>query len=246
MILIAQTVRAVVVITTDKCYENREWVWGYRETDPMGGYDPYSSSKGCAELLVAAYRCSYFNPEQYGRIHHVALSTARAGNVIGGGDWAPDRLLPDCVRSLSKGEIITIRNPHATRPWQHVLDPLFGYLELAQRLYSEGAAFGEGWNFGPGDEGVLDVEGVVKGVIASWGRGSYRIAPDADLHEAQLLKLDPSKARVRLGWLVKLGVHEAIEWSVTWYKEFETGADMRDVTFRQIKSYEKLSAGGKG
>jgi len=230
-------VRAVVAVTTDKCYENREWVWGYRETDPMGGYDPYSSSKGCAELLAAAYRRSYFNPEQYGKSHNVALATARAGNVIGGGDWALDRLVPDCVRSLAKGETITIRSPRATRPWQHVLDPLAGYLRLAERLYFDGPAFGEGWNFGPGDEGVRDVEGVVSGAIASWGGGEYRIALDADLHEAQLLKLDPSKAKARLGWSVQLSVMEAIDWSVRWYRAFTSGEDMRKLTVGQIAQY---------
>lgn len=238
-IRVCDSVRSVVAITTDKCYENKEWVWGYRESDPMGGYDPYSSSKGCAELLASAYRRSYFNPEGYGTSHHVALSTARAGNVIGGGDWALDRLIPDCVRSLAKAEAISIRSPHATRPWQHVLDPLAGYLVLAEKMYLDGKAFCEGWNFGPGDEGVLDVEGVVRQAIKAWGRGSYFVTPDADLHEAQLLKLDPSKARARLGWSVKLDVNAAIEWSIAWYRANMQAEDMRSFTRAQIERFMK-------
>jgi len=231
------SVRSVVTITTDKCYENKEWVWGYRETDPMGGYDPYSSSKACAELLTAAYRHSYFNPDAYGRSHGVSLASARAGNVIGGGDWALDRLLPDCVRSLAKGVTISIRNPHATRPWQHVLDPLAGYLVLAERMYTDGLGYCEGWNFGPGDEGVMDVENVVKTAIEAWGSGGYSITPDADLHEAQLLKLDPSKAHARLGWSTKLDVRSAIRWSIDWYAGYYRGANIVELMKAQIDEY---------
>jgi CDP-glucose 4,6-dehydratase len=232
-----ESIYAVVSITTDKCYENKEWVWGYRENDPMGGYDPYSSSKGCVELLSAAYRRSYFNPEEYGSNHHVALATARAGNVIGGGDWAEDRLLPDCVRSLVKNETITIRSPHATRPWQHVLDPLAGYLLLAQQMRNDGASFCEGWNFGPGDNGVMDVENIVKAAIEAWEDGQYSIIPNADLHEAQLLKLDPSKARVRLNWVTKIDVSTAIKMTIKWYKAFSRESDMRAFTKNQIKQF---------
>lgn len=234
------SVRSVVSITTDKCYENREWVWGYRETDPMGGYDPYSSSKGCAEILSAAYRRSFFNPEQYGKTHQVILSTARAGNVIGGGDWALDRLVPDCVRSLSRDETITIRSPRATRPWQHVLEPLSGYLLLARRMFSEdGPSFGEAWNFGPGDDGVMDVENLVRNVISAWGSGAYEIALDADYHEARLLKLDASKARARLGWKAAWTCGEAIRKSVEWYADFYRGGDSRKTTLDQIDAYSE-------
>ena len=215
----SESVRAVISVTTDKCYENREQVWGYRENDPMGGYDPYSSSKGCAELLSSAYRNSYFNPDEYGKKHSVSISTVRAGNVIGGGDWAADRLVPDCVRALTKGEEIIIRSPHSIRPWQHVLEPLSGYLTLAERMYTDGPSFGGAWNFGPGDEGAMDVESVVKAVIESWGSGSYRIAEDASLHEARLLKLDISKARAFLGWKPLYSTLEAIANSITLYRE---------------------------
>jgi len=232
-----ESVCAVIAITTDKCYENKEWVWGYRESDPMGGYDPYSSSKGCVELLAAAYRRSYFNPIQYGLAHHVALATARAGNVIGGGDWALDRLLPDCVRSLANGQRITIRSPRATRPWQHVLDPLAGYLLLAERMSGDGISYSEGWNFGPGDSGIMDVENVVRAAIQAWGGGDYDAASDADLHEAQLLKLDPSKARVRLGWNTCFDVSSAIRRSVEWYKAFYQNDDIRALTREQIKAF---------
>lgn len=231
------SVRVIVSTTTDKCYENKEWVWGYREDDPLGGYDPYSSSKACAELLSAAYRRSYFNSKDYGKTHRVALATARAGNVIGGGDWAPDRLLPDCIRSLAKNTPITIRSPRATRPWQHVLDPLAGYLMLAERMWNDGISLCEGWNFGPGDNGVMDVESVVKTAISAWGSGSYLVSPDADVHEAQFLKLDPSKARTRLGWTTRLDATAAIRSSIEWYKTFYSGDNVKDLTNRHIASF---------
>lgn len=235
------SVRTVVSITTDKCYENREWVWGYRENDPMGGYDPYSSSKGCAEILSAAYRRSYFNPEQYGKTHQVALATARAGNVIGGGDWAQDRLVPDCIRSLVKNEAIPIRSPRATRPWQHVLEPLSGYLLLAQRMSANGVSYSEGWNFGPGDDGVMDVENVVKNVIQAWGSGEYHITSDADYHEAHLLKLDASKARAMLGWQARWGCEDAIKYSSEWYFGFYAGHNPRQMTSAQIDLFNEGS-----
>jgi CDP-glucose 4,6-dehydratase len=222
------SVHAIVSITTDKCYENREWVWGYRETDPMGGYDPYSSSKGCAEILSASYRRSYFNPNQYGKTHQVALATARAGNVIGGGDWAIDRLIPDCVRSLTNGEAISIRSPCATRPWQHVLEPLSGYLLLAQRMTEDGVSFSEGWNFGPGDDGVMNVENVVKNVITTWGSGQYLITSDANVHEAYFLKLDAAKL-VKAGVEYKWSCPESIQRSVEWYIDYYAGKDVRKI-----------------
>jgi CDP-glucose 4,6-dehydratase len=242
-----ESVRAIVSITTDKCYENKEWVWGYRENDPMGGYDPYSSSKGCAELLSAAYRRSYFNPEQYGKSHHIALATARAGNVIGGGDWALDRLVPDCVRALAKGETISIRSPRSTRPWQHVLEPLSGYLLLSQSMYADGIAFSEGWNFGPGDDGVMDVENVVKAVIEAWGSGHYQIAHDADYHEAHLLRLDISKARALLKWAPRLSTTAAIAKSVEIYKLFGPGnRGIKETVESQIDSFMLSGSRVKG
>lgn len=241
-----ESARAVVSITTDKCYENKEWVWGYRENDPMGGYDPYSSSKGCAELLSAAYRRSYFNPEQYGKSHHVALATARAGNVIGGGDWALDRLVPDCIRALSKGETIPIRSPNSTRPWQHVLEPLCGYLTLATRLFADGPTYAEGWNFGPSDDGILSVEEIVKDVVSAWGSGTYTVAHNADFHEARLLTLDASKARSRLGWKPSFTAGEAVEWSVGWYLAHCRGLDMASFTKTQIAGYlDRVSKGAE-
>ncbi|WP_020614548.1 CDP-glucose 4,6-dehydratase [Sediminispirochaeta bajacaliforniensis] len=212
------TVRSVVSITTDKCYENREWVWGYRESDPMGGYDPYSSSKGCVELLSSAYRHSFFNVADYGKTHQVGLATARAGNVIGGGDWAEDRLIPDCIRSLSTGKDIVIRNPRATRPWQHVLEPLSGYLLLAQKLWDEPQQYDGGWNFGPGSAGALSVSEVVSLVVSSWGTGGWRVEGDDGPHEAKLLGLDISKAMSILGWKPHLSTSEAIELTCRWYR----------------------------
>ncbi len=194
------SVRAVVNVTTDKCYENKEWVWGYRENEPMGGYDPYSNSKGCAELVTSAYRSSFFNPAKYGE-HRVALATARAGNVIGGGDWADDRLIPDILRAISAGQPVVIRNPHAIRPWQHVLEPLSGYLQLAQRLYEDGVAYAEGWNFGPNDEDAKPVQWIVERLTQQWGEGASWQLDDGDHpHEAHYLKLDCSKAKMRLDW----------------------------------------------
>lgn len=233
------SVRVVVSITTDKCYENKEWVYGYRENDSMGGYDPYSSSKGCSEILSSAYRRSYFNPESYGKTHQVALATARAGNVIGGGDWALDRLVPDCIRALMKNDTINIRSPRATRPWQHVLEPLSGYLLLAQRMREDGKSFSEAWNFGPSDEGVMDVENVVKNVIAVWGTGNYHITPDADYHEAHLLKLDISKARALLKWRPKLSTMESIFKTVEVYKCFQNDLPgLIPLISSQIKTFQ--------
>ena len=236
-----ESVRVVVAITTDKCYENKEWVWGYRENDPMGGYDPYSSSKGCAELLSAAYRQSYFNPEQYGKDHHVALATARAGNVIGGGDWASDRLVPDCVRALAKDVVINIRSPRATRPWQHVLEPISGYLQLAQKMLEDGIVYSEGWNFGPGEDCVMDVETVVKSVIEAWGSGRYEMSQDADFHEAHLLKLDISKAKTLLGWSPHLVFNDAIMKTVEIYKILDGNVKaVRKAVESQISTYSEM------
>ncbi|MBC7964111.1 MAG: CDP-glucose 4,6-dehydratase [Steroidobacteraceae bacterium] len=230
-------VKAVVNVTTDKCYENREWVWGYRENEPMGGHDPYSSSKGCSELITAAYRTSYFNPADYSN-HGVALASARAGNVIGGGDWASDRLIPDIIRAIIAGEPVLIRNPTAIRPWQHVLEPLFGYLLLAHKLYEGGADYAEGWNFGPSDEDARPVEWIVNRLCEQWGNGAcYAIDNDDHPHEAHYLQLDCSKARLELGWRPRWGLEQALESIVAWTRSYRDGKDLRGECMRQITEY---------
>lgn len=230
-------VRAVVNVTTDKVYENREWAWGYRENEPFGGYDPYSNSKGCSELVTAAYRSSYFNPAGYAH-HGVALASARAGNVIGGGDWATDRLVPDCLRAILKGEDVLIRNPYAIRPWQHVLEPLSGYLLLAERLYMEGPSFAEGWNFGPLDDDARPVEWIVQQLCQGWGEGAgYRLDGGEHPHEAHYLKLDISKARAGLGWHPRWNLTTALERIVSWTRAYRNGDDLRTVSLQQINDY---------
>jgi len=232
------TVRAVVNVTTDKCYENREWVWGYRENEPMGGFDPYSNSKGCSELVTASYRSSFFNPARYGE-HGVGLGSARAGNVIGGGDWATDRLLPDILRSLLAGEPVRIRNPHAIRPWQHVLEPLSGYLTLAQRLYEDGSLYSEGWNFGPRDEDAKPVEWIVQRMCRQWGDGArYEIDRGEHPHEAHYLKLDCSKARSGLDWQPRWNLERALDTIIDWTLRYRAGGDLRGVCLEQIAAYE--------
>ena len=231
-------VRAVVNITTDKCYENREWDWGYRENEPMGGYDPYSNSKGCSELVSAAYRSSFFNSDRHGE-HGVALATVRAGNVIGGGDWAQDRLIPDILGAFEEGRRVAIRNPHAIRPWQHVLEPLRGYLMLAERLYEDGTIFAEGWNFGPNDEDAKPVGWIVAQMAALWGQDAqWKLDADAHPHEANYLKLDISKARNRLGWHPALRLTDSLKLIIDWSRHRQGGADMRDLTLRQIQDYQ--------
>lgn len=232
-----KSVRAVINITTDKCYENREWVWGYRESEALGGHDPYSSSKACSELVTSAYRNSYYNPKDYAS-HGVGVASARAGNVIGGGDWATDRLIPDCVRAILKGEKIIIRSPHAVRPWQHVLEPLSGYLCLAQKLYEDGPRFSEAWNFGPDDTDAKPVEWLVNALCARWGnRASYEIDGGPHPHEAQYLKLDCSKAKVQLGWQPRWNLEKAVDSIVEWTRAHQAKKDLRDVCLRQIEEY---------
>ncbi|MDA3834673.1 MAG: CDP-glucose 4,6-dehydratase [Spirochaetales bacterium] len=234
------SVKAVVNVTTDKCYENREWHWGYRENEAMGGYDPYSSSKGCSELVTAAYRKSFFNPEEYAN-HGVAIASARAGNVIGGGDWAEDRLICDCVRALLQGEQIQIRNPNAIRPWQHVLGPLSGYLLLAQKLYEEGVSFAQSWNFGPNDSDAKPVEWIVQRLCADWGEGaSFKVDQGEHPHEAGWLKLDCSKAKVELGWQPRWSLDIAIEKIVEWTCCYRTGGNVTDICLQQINAYQAL------
>ena len=227
-------VKAVVNVTTDKCYENREWVWGYRENEPMGGFDPYSSSKGCAELVTAAYRRSFL--ESAG----VALATARAGNVIGGGDWAADRLIPDFLRAMDAGETLNIRSPQSTRPWQHVLEPLSGYLMLAEQLYADGAVFAEAWNFGPADEDARSVQWIVERLAEMRKDVNWQCDEAPQPHEAHYLKLDSSKAHNQLGWQpcwrLQAALHKTLEWHEAWRK----AEDMRSVTMAQIAGYQSL------
>jgi len=215
------SVRAIVNITSDKCYENKEWVFGYREIDSMGGYDPYSASKGCAELITNSYRNSFFNANDYGRLHQVLLASARAGNVIGGGDWGEDRLIPDIVKAAAKNERVTIRSPHATRPWQHVLEPLSGYMMLGQKLLEGRKEFAEGWNFGPGEERPVTVREAADKIKESWNKTDYYIQEDASkLHEANMLKLDCSKAHAKLKWQNTWDFNKTLEKTADWYRNF--------------------------
>jgi CDP-glucose 4,6-dehydratase len=237
----APSVRAAVCVTTDKCYENKEWVWGYRESDPLGGYDPYSSSKACAEIVSAAYRQSYFPVAKLAE-HKVALATARAGNVIGGGDWSLDRLIPDLVRGFVLGEPVHIRRPHAIRPWQHVLEPLHGYISLAEHLLSpEAAHYATAYNFGPHEDDARPVEWIAEKMTTFWGDGAkWVLDPDPGVHEAGYLKLDASRARADLAWTPHLHLETALEWLVQWYRAWQAGADMHTFTLAQIAAYETL------
>ena len=234
------SVRAVVNVTTDKVYENREWVWGYRENEAFGGYDPYSNSKACSELVTAAYRSSYFNPADYTR-HGVALASARAGNVIGGGDWAVDRLVPDILRAILTDEPVRIRNPYAVRPWQHVLEPLSGYLTLARKLYMDGIRFAEGWNFGPSDDDARPVEWIVHRMCDCWGNGArYEIDNGEHPHEAHYLKLDCSKARADLGWQPRWSLERSLDSIIAWTHAYRRQGDLRDECLQQIREYQAV------
>ncbi|WP_286019199.1 CDP-glucose 4,6-dehydratase [Candidatus Venteria ishoeyi] len=229
------SVRCVVVITSDKCYENREWVWGYRENDPMGGYDPYSSSKGAAELVTQAYYSSYFSEKN----DPIGVASARAGNVIGGGDWAEDRLVPDFVRAVEQQIAIVLRNPLATRPWQHVLEPLTGYLQLAEKLFDEPQKYSGAWNFGPEENDIRSVQWVIEFMEKLWdGALSWELDKAAQPHEAQLLKLDCSKVHSKLAWIPKWQLEQALEQTVAWYQAYLSQKyDMQDVCLSQIKAY---------
>lgn len=234
------SVGAVVTVTTDKVYQNREWVWPYRETDQLGGFDPYASSKACAEIISAAYQSSFFPAERLHE-HHVGLATARAGNVIGGGDWSEDRLIPDLVRGFCSGNPVLIRRPKAIRPWQHVLEPLHGYMILAERLLAREQHCASAFNFGPSDEDTWPVERIATKLAALWGNGAaWRHDPDTGAHEAHYLRLDASKARLELGWESRLTVEAALEWTMAWYRAWNRGQDMADFTAGQIAEYEKL------
>jgi len=236
------SVRAVINVTTDKCYENKEWYWGYREAEPMGGHDPYSNSKACSELVTSAYRNSFFNPSSYSE-HRTALATARAGNVIGGGDWATDRIVPDIIRAINAGKPIRVRNPHAIRPWQHVLEPLSGYLLLAERLYTDGVNFSGAWNFGPNDADAKPVQWVVERLTSLWESGaSWELDAHSQFHEAHYLKLDCSKAKAELGWHPHWDLDESLKNVTSWYKESLNGKNMRDITLQQIESFSSTGS----
>jgi len=235
------TVRSVVIVTSDKCYENREWLWPYREDEALGGYDPYSASKACAELVVSSWRRSFFAESRDGG--EVALASARAGNVVGGGDWARDRLIPDCVRALGRGAAVAIRNPHATRPWQHVLEPLCGYLILAERLVKECGVVAEAWNFGPPIEEVWPVSRVVDRIVTLWGGDAAWMLESANHpHEAGFLAVDATKARTRLGWRPSLGISETLQWTTDWYKRHLAGASAASLVDEQIDKYHALAS----
>lgn len=226
--------KAIVSVTTDKCYENKEWAWGYRENEPMGGHDPYSSSKGCAELITAAYRNSFFNsPNQ------ASLASARAGNVIGGGDWSDDRLIPDILRAFEQEIPVVIRNPLSTRPWQHVLEPLSGYLVLAEHLYEEGSVYAEGWNFGPKDEDCKPVSWILDKMTAKWGQGAFwELDKNNNPHEAGYLKLDCSKALMQLNWRPKWNLEDTLVSIINWQENFLSGKNSKEQCLLEIKKYQ--------
>ncbi len=224
------SVKAIVNVTSDKCYENKEWNWGYRENEPMGGYDPYSASKGCAELLTASYRNSFFNNNYFGEKHNVLLASGRAGNVIGGGDWAEDRLIPDIVRATAINDSVKIRNPKATRPWQHVLEPLSGYLTLGWQLLEQNVAIADGWNFGPDNSSNLPVETIIMLSKNNWNTIGIEYSKDLnDHHEANLLMLDCSKANKLLKWKAVWGIEQTIYKTIVWYKEYYTNNKVNSI-----------------
>jgi CDP-glucose 4,6-dehydratase len=231
--------KAIINVTSDKCYENKEWVWPYRENEPMGGYDPYSSSKGCSEIITSAFRNSFFNPELYSE-HGVAVASARAGNVIGGGDWAEDRLVPDMLRTLGSRRPVALRNPDAVRPWQHVLEPLAGYLMLAQSLYDEGPSYSGAWNFGPNNQDAMPVLWIAK-KLSGLMRIQWEIDKGENPHEAHFLRLDSSKAKEFLGWSPRWNLDDALQEIVLWHKSFIAGENMREQSISSISSYLKAS-----
>lgn len=233
---LSKTAKTGVFITSDKCYENKAWPWGYRENDPVGGYDPYSSSKGCCELLVSSYRNSYFHVDEFD-LHQKAIATVRAGNVIGGGDWSKDRIIPDSIRALQSDGNIEIRSPHSIRPWQHVIEPIGGYLQLAVKLLDEPIAFSGAWNFGPDFSNLTSVEELVSLVVSKWGKGTYVLNPNnSQVHEAKLLTLDISKAKYQLKWHPKWNLEETIDHTVEWYKKYDH-ENVYDLCVKQINDY---------
>lgn len=225
--------KAIVSVTTDKCYENKEWAWGYRENEPMGGHDPYSSSKGCAELVSSAYRNSFFNAKD-----SAALATARAGNVIGGGDWADDRLIPDILKAFENSKSVVVRNPLSTRPWQHVLEPLSGYLVLAEHLYCYGPDYAEAWNFGPKEEDCKPVNWILDKMVATWGEGAgWELDKNNNPHEAGFLKLDCSKAAARLNWQPKWNLAYTLNLIVNWHQDWRAGKNIHEKCLQEIANY---------
>ena len=234
---VTDSVKVVVMITTDKCYENKEQIWGYRENEPMGGYDPYSSSKGAAEIAISSWRRSFFNPQDYEKKHHVSIASVRAGNVVGGGDWAKDRIVPDCIRALEADKLIEIRSPKAIRPWQHVLEPLSGYLLLASKMWTNPTRYCEGWNFGPRAESITSVWDVATMLTKYYGRGELKDVSDPNaLHEANLLMLDISKAKFQLGWEPRMNIEQCMCLVADWYKNY-IKEDVYQLCVKQIESY---------
>ena len=232
-----ESVKVGVMITTDKCYDNKEQMRGYKEDDPFGGYDPYSSSKGACEIAIQSWRRSFFNPEDYGKKHHVSLASVRAGNVIGGGDWAKDRIIPDCIRALEAGKPIEIRSPKAVRPWEHVLEPLSGYMLLAQKMWEHPTEYCEGWNFGPEQESVLTVWEVASAMIENFGYGELKDVSDPDaLHEANLLMLDITKAKTHLGWKPTLDAKGCAILTSDWYKRYKN-ENVYNLCVEEINSF---------
>lgn len=236
------SVKVAVMITTDKCYENREQIWGYRENEPMGGYDPYSSSKGCCEIAISSWRRSFFNPSDYGKKHHVSIASVRAGNVIGGGDWSKDRIIPDCVRALESSRPIEVRSPRSIRPWQHVLEPLSGYMLLAKKMWENPARYCEGWNFGPRMESVTPVWDVAQMLIKNYAEGELKDVSNPNApHEAQLLMLDITKAHVKLGWQPRMNIEQCISLVADWYKSYNHTDDVYALCVSEIEKYLSYS-----
>lgn len=237
-----RSIKSAVIVTSDKCYENKEWAWPYRENEPMGGFDPYSSSKGCAELIASSYRNSFFSSVKRGE-YSALVATARAGNVIGGGDWSEDRLIPDIVKSINKNEKIVLRNPSAIRPWQHVLDSLYGYMTLANKLYLEESEYADSWNFGPSDKDSFSVEEMLKKFLNAYGLNSnYEINKSASLvHEANYLKLDSSKAKAKLNWKTKWETEESVERTAKWYKSYFSNKDMTAYSLNEIEEHFQIN-----
>lgn len=230
-------VKAIVNVTSDKCYENQEWHWAYRESEPMGGYDPYSNSKGCAELVASSFRNSFFNSKKY-KQHGVALASVRAGNVIGGGDWACDRLIPDILKAFEREQAVVVRNPNSIRPWQHVLEPLSGYLVIAEKLYCDGIDYAEAWNLGPQESDAQPVGSIVEKIVGLWGGGAtWKLDGSVHPHEATYLKLDCSKAKARLGWKPRWSLDETLEKIVRWHKAWLIGEDMQAYSKNEINEY---------